>query len=131
MRATENAIARIPVPESDVDRQAQHRPSALTEGLQRAFDEDPPAPLANIALATSILEPQVKVTLARRVQAITRAAGELDRMLRDVRDFAICASQEGLRLARRTTDMRVVCERVLEEAKSLYPAAPVELTCAA
>jgi signal transduction histidine kinase len=122
----------IQAPDNDVARRFEGSPFyvGLAERVRRAFDVELQAPLASIALATSVLEPQVKIAHARRVLAIAQAAAQMDLMLRDVRDFALCLASGGLRVARRRVDMRVVCERVLEELKRAYPYQPIEFACA-
>src|SRR5258706_11379129 len=117
-------------PENDVTTRIEQAPRyvGVPERLRRTFDGALQGPLDAIALATSVLEAQVSLPQARRVQTIARAGAQLNRMLQDMRDFALCSvAIGGLRVARRSVDLRVICDRIVEDIRSAHPTQAIEL----
>lgn len=100
----------------------------LADRIGRAFDEQLQEPLAAIALATSVLEPQLRIPQARKVKSISDAAQRMARMLQDLRDYSMTFAIGGPRLARRAVDLNVVTARVLEALQVTFPTQPVEIT---
>lgn len=107
------------------------RYAGLAERMVRAFDDRVRAPLTTINLASAVLESQVRTPHVRRVQSIARAADDMDRMLTDIRDFALSFATGGMRLTPRRCNLRVIVERIVGEARARYASQPIELTSTA
>lgn len=100
----------------------------LADRIGRAFDEQLQEPLSTIALATSVLEPQLRIPQARKIKSISDAAQRMARMLQDLRDYSMTFAIGGPRLARRAVDLNVVTARILESLQPEFPAQSVEVT---
>jgi signal transduction histidine kinase len=99
----------------------------LEERLQQAFERKLIEPAGEMVESASLLEEQVGPAQLERARALTAMAKRQVAMLRGLLAFTMTTMHRGVRVSRRSVDLRLLCERVIDAIRGERPDRPIAL----
>ncbi len=121
-------LVRGELAEREQRERERARDLELQQQLMGIVGHDLRSPLSAITTSAQLLLRSGDLPERRRgaVERITGSARRMERMIRDLLDFARARAGAGIPLAPRPTDAAAVCRRVVEELRAEYPGRVVE-----
>jgi signal transduction histidine kinase len=108
-------------PDDDIGPVAAFKQYAAHTGLCEALEQTVRGPLAAIGYVAEVLKIQLDGARAEQVQFMAEAAGRTDRMLRDLLEYVRMQEGEGIPIARRRIDLRLLCGRLVDTLQRANP----------